>query len=108
MLEFHAEASQPTASEGLAHSPYMAARAGFEPATLRTKGAESTSEPPRLTRCNSCNIHTIALHHRLIVGHLGCIINDDKSPINAQQKIKALQTPNKTFNERVNKGVIND
>ena len=36
--EFHAEAPQATASGGLAQSPYVAARAGFEPATLRTKG----------------------------------------------------------------------
>ena len=34
----HAEAPQATASEGLAHGPYVAARAGFEPATHRTKG----------------------------------------------------------------------
>jgi len=42
--EFHAEAPQATTSEGLVRGPYMAARAGFEPATLRTKGAESTNE----------------------------------------------------------------
>src|SRR6218665_2791378 len=36
-----------TASEGLAQGPYVAARAGFEPATLRTKGVESTNEQPR-------------------------------------------------------------
>ena len=39
--EFHAEAPQVTASEGFAQGPYMADRAGFEPATLWTKGAES-------------------------------------------------------------------
>jgi len=33
--EFHAEAPQATASEVLAQFPYVAARAGFEPATLR-------------------------------------------------------------------------
>ena|SRR6218665_3342546 len=32
-------------SEGLVQGPYVAARAGFEPTTLRTKGAESTNEP---------------------------------------------------------------
>ena len=47
--EFHAEAPQATASEGLAQGPYMAAGAGFEPTTLRTKGDESTNEPPRPT-----------------------------------------------------------
>src|SRR6218665_1672084 len=50
--EFHAKAQQATASEGLAQGPYVAARAGFEPMTLRMKGDESTNEPaPRL--CDS-------------------------------------------------------
>ena len=49
MAEFHAEAPQATASEGLAQGPYMAAGAGFEPATLQTKGDESINEPPRPT-----------------------------------------------------------
>jgi len=40
--EFHAEAPQATASEGLVQGPYVAARAGFNPMTLRTKGDEST------------------------------------------------------------------
>ena len=44
--EFLAEALQATASERLAQGPYVAARAGFEPTTLRTKGGESTNEPP--------------------------------------------------------------
>src|SRR6218665_83258 len=47
--EFHAEAPQATTSEGLAQDPCVSARAGFEPATLRTKGAESTNEPQRPT-----------------------------------------------------------
>src|SRR6218665_286623 len=34
----HAEALQATASEGLAQGPYVAAGAGFEPATIRSKG----------------------------------------------------------------------
>ena len=34
---------QATASEGLAKGPYVAARVGFEPATLRTQWAESTT-----------------------------------------------------------------
>ena len=46
---FHAEAPQATASEGLAQGPYVAARAGVEPTTLRMKGVESTNEPPRPT-----------------------------------------------------------
>ena len=48
--EFHAKAPQATASAGLAQVPYVAARVGFKPATLRTKGDESTNEPPRPTR----------------------------------------------------------
>jgi len=43
--EFHTEAPQATASEGLAQGPYVAARAVFEPAPLRTKGDESTNVP---------------------------------------------------------------
>ena len=46
LSEFHAEVPQAIASEGLAQGPYMVARAGFEPTTLRTKGNESTNEPP--------------------------------------------------------------
>jgi len=42
-------APQATASEGLVQGPCVAVRAGFEPVTLRTKGAESTKEPPRPT-----------------------------------------------------------
>ena len=45
--EFHAE--EPQASEELAQGSYVAARAGFEPTTLRTKSEESTNEPPRPT-----------------------------------------------------------
>ena len=49
VLEFHAEALQATASEGLAQCLYVAARAGFEPATFQAKGVESTNEPPHST-----------------------------------------------------------
>ena len=45
--EFHAEVPQVTASEGLAQDPYVAARAGFEPSTLWSKGDESNKEAPR-------------------------------------------------------------
>src|SRR6218665_484310 len=47
--EFHAEVPQATASEGLFQGSYVAASSGFEPATLRTKGDESTNGPPRPT-----------------------------------------------------------
>ena len=46
MSEFHAEVLQATASEGLAHGPYVVARLGHEPVSLRTQGAEHTTEPP--------------------------------------------------------------
>ena len=49
MSEFHTEAPQAIANEGLVEGPYMAARPGFEPATLQTKGDESTNEPPHPT-----------------------------------------------------------
>ena len=41
----HVEALQATVSEGLAQGPYVVARAGFEPATLRMQGTELTTEP---------------------------------------------------------------
>src|SRR6218665_1543729 len=44
--EFHAEAPQAIVSEGLAQIPYVGARAGVEPMTLQTKGADSTNVPP--------------------------------------------------------------
>ena len=44
------KALQAPASEGLAQGPYMAARAGFDPTTLRSKGIDSTNTPPRPTR----------------------------------------------------------
>ena len=45
----HAEALQATASEALAKGSYVAARAGFEPATLRSEGINSTDAPPSPT-----------------------------------------------------------
>ena len=35
--------------EEVAQGPYLAARAGFEPATLRTQRTEPATEPPRPT-----------------------------------------------------------
>ena len=45
----YAETLQATASEGLAQGPYVAASAGFEPVSLRSKGIDSTNVPPRPT-----------------------------------------------------------
>ena len=54
MPEFHAEAPQATVSEGLAQGPYVAARVGVEPMTLRMKGVDSTKAPPRSTMSLNC------------------------------------------------------
>ena len=48
----HAEALQATVSEGLAQGPYAAARVGFEPATLQSKGSDSTNAPPCIYVCS--------------------------------------------------------
>src|SRR6218665_3022977 len=40
--------AQATVSEGLAQGPYMVARAGVEPTTLRLKVIDSTKAPPCL------------------------------------------------------------
>jgi len=45
--EFHTEAPQATVSEGLTQGPNVAARAGFKPMTLRSKGFDSTNAQPR-------------------------------------------------------------
>src|SRR6218665_1296496 len=42
----HAKALQAIAGKGLAQGPYMAARAGFEPTTLRSNRVVSTNAPP--------------------------------------------------------------
>ena len=73
----HAEVLQTTVSEGLAQGPYMAARAGFEPMTLRLKGIDSTNAPPRPTNCyancsrivlaiNICNCSKIVLASNIL------------------------------------------
>ena len=45
MPELLTEASQTTVGEGLAQGPYVAARAGVELVTFRTKGLDSTNAP---------------------------------------------------------------
>src|SRR6218665_798550 len=42
----HAEALQAIAGKELAQGPYMTARAGFEPTTLRSHGVVSSNAPP--------------------------------------------------------------
>src|SRR6218665_3494595 len=44
--------AQATAGKGLAQGPYMAARAGGEPTTLRLKVIDSTKAPPCPTSIN--------------------------------------------------------
>src|SRR6218665_3612889 len=52
--EFHARRSaQATAGKGLARGPYMAARAGVEPTTLRLRVISSTNAPPCPTTSSS-------------------------------------------------------
>src|SRR6218665_3358385 len=41
-------------NEGLAQGPYVAARAEFEPTTLRSTAIDFTNEPPRPTQCLQC------------------------------------------------------
>ena len=55
--------TQVTVSEGLKHGPYMAARAGVEPTTLRLKVTDSTKAPPCLT--NRCTF----IHSFIHSGH---------------------------------------
>ena len=62
MPEFHAEVPQATASEGLAQGPYVAARVGFKPANLRTKGNKSTNEPPRPTTVDWFHVFSGSMH----------------------------------------------
>src|SRR6218665_2282091 len=47
--EFTRRSASGAVSEGLAQGPYLAARAGFEPTTLRSKGVVYTNAPPRPT-----------------------------------------------------------
>ena len=48
VTEFHAETLEATASEGFSKGPQVPARAGFELATNRSKGIDSTNAPPRI------------------------------------------------------------
>ena len=45
MSEYHAEAQQATAGEGLSQGPYVAARAGFKPMALQIKGDQYPTMP---------------------------------------------------------------
>ena len=56
--EFHAEAPHATVSERHAQVPYVAARVGFEPATLWIKGVKSTNDSSFLNaNCLAMNIN---------------------------------------------------
>ena len=46
--------AQATAGKGLAQGPYVTARAGVAPTTLRLKVIDSTKAPSRPTICNVC------------------------------------------------------
>ena len=75
----YTEALQATVSEGLAQGLYMAARAEFEPTTLRSKGIDSTNAPPRLTK----NKH--------LTNYIWCSIIFDKINIKANTMLKAVR-----------------
>src|SRR6218665_1393772 len=49
--------AQATAGKGLAQGPYMAARAGVEPTTLRLRVIASTNAPPCPIQYVHCVIH---------------------------------------------------
>ena len=61
MPEFLTEAPQETASEGLAQGPYVAARAGVETMTLRTKDVDSTKVPLRPRLIMTLSTHLIVM-----------------------------------------------
>src|SRR6218665_1724912 len=46
--------AQATVGKGLAQGPYMAARAGVKPTTLRLKAIDSTKAPPCPTKMYVC------------------------------------------------------
>src|SRR6218665_205076 len=48
-------------SEGLDRGLYVAARVGFEPATLRTQGTKLTTDPPRPTRYDEDNDNMLVM-----------------------------------------------
>ena len=58
VTEFHAEAPQATVSKGLYQDPYMAARAGVEPTTLRLSH--------RLNQCATMShkFYSLGMHSR--------------------------------------------
>src|SRR6218665_3257914 len=67
VLKFHAEAPRSAASEGLAQGSYAAARAGFEPTTLWTKGDKFTNKKPRPT------MYCMVLYLYIYLAPLRCI-----------------------------------
>jgi len=64
--KFHAEAPQATVSEGLAHGPYVVARAGFKPTTLSTKGIESSNELDSMPRPTSVGQFSVLPGKRVV------------------------------------------
>jgi len=70
--KFDAEAQQVTASEKLAQSPYMAAKARFKYSTFQTKDVDSTNEPTCPTilslQCFHCFIICL-LRHLSVLGY---------------------------------------
>jgi len=75
--EFHFEASQAIAKEGLAQGPYVAARARFETSTFQTKGVESTNEPPRPICSLPFSVICSALNILCVLHSIFCILHSD-------------------------------
>ena len=65
-VEFRPEAPQAIVNEGLSQGTYVAARAGYEPATLQKKGDESTNVPPCPTKLISSVIIPFSSCFRIV------------------------------------------
>ena len=68
IIDTLSELPQATVSEGPAQGPYVAARVGFKPETLRTQGTELTTEPLRPTHTYICALSEKEDTHNFIEG----------------------------------------
>ena len=84
MSQFHAEAPHAAVSERLAQGLYVAARAGFEPTTLHTKGGESTNEWRSFLRPRLWTVEKVVLHR---VEQLRFFESDQRPKINSQTRL---------------------
>jgi len=95
VLEFHVEAPQATTSEGLAQGPYLAARVGFESATLRSKDNKSTNEARHPTYFivhivhTFCGVSDCILNENITIIIIICVSLDKVSPPFYQVKLSS-------------------